>query len=297
MPAECVLLCARRPRCERPSDRRSSSWLTDSLALFSLPSSRQKPKPDISYSVKDLFSLKGKTAIITGGGSGIGLAVSQAYAEAGANVVMIYNSSPSAIDRAKETAEEYGVKCVAKKCDVGSYADIHKVFDEVTKEFGSYDIMVANSGVQQNNPCLTLKPEEWEAIIRVNFSGVFYCAQKAAQDFKSFGKPGNIIVTASMSGVIVNVRLCRERRESAVADRLRSVTLCLRQVPQMQVRSLFPPSAATLSIQPLNSPLPSAALPSIHTDAAPFALLGLLQLGQGRLHPPRQVARRRVCPA
>lgn len=131
-------------------------WLT----FFSrpgLPLYRQKPKPDISYSVKDLFSLKGKTAIITGGGSGIGLAVSQAYAEAGANVVMIYNSSPSAIERAKETAEEYGVKCVAKKCDVGSYADIHRVFDEVTQEFGSYDIMVANSGVQQNNPCLTLK--------------------------------------------------------------------------------------------------------------------------------------------
>lgn len=132
---------------------------------------------------------------------------------------MIYNSSPAAIERAKETAEAYGVKVVAKKCDVGDYADIHRVFDEVTAEFGTYDILVANSGVQQNTPCLTMKPEEWAAIDRVNFSGVFFCAQKAAQDFKKFGKPGNIIVTASMSGVIVNVRPRRRplRRAAPVA--------------------------------------------------------------------------------
>lgn len=156
--------------------------------------------------MKDLFSLKGKTAIVTGGGSGIGLAVSQAYAEAGANVVMIYNSSPSALDRAKETAEKYGTKVIAKKCNVGDYKDIHRVFDEITAEFPDWSILVANSGVQQNTPCLTMTPEEWQAIVDVNLNGVFYCAQKAAQHFKKDGVKGNIIVTASMSGVIVNVR-------------------------------------------------------------------------------------------
>jgi sorbose reductase len=101
-----------------------------------------------------------------GGGSGIGLAVTRAYAEAGANVAIIYNSSPSAIERAKEIASEFGTKVQAYKCDVGNYDDIEKIFKEVAKDFGSYDIVVANSGVQQTTSCMDMTPKQWNDIVQ-----------------------------------------------------------------------------------------------------------------------------------
>ena len=66
-------------------------------------------------SLLDRFSLKGKTAVVTGAGGGIGLSVAQAFAELGANVAIWYNSNESAHDRAKEISEKYGVKC---KCRI-----------------------------------------------------------------------------------------------------------------------------------------------------------------------------------
>ncbi|CDZ97744.1 sorbitol utilization protein sou2 [Phaffia rhodozyma] len=166
---------------------------------------QRKPDPVQSYSVKDLFSLKGKTAIISGGGSGIGLAVSQGYAESGANVAIIYNSSPSAIDRAKEISEEYGVRVEAYKCNVGDYDSIKETFAKIAKDFGQYDIVVANSGVQQTTPALVMSPKQYRDIMDVNLDGVFFQCQIAGQYFKENKIEGNIIVTASMSGHIVNV--------------------------------------------------------------------------------------------
>jgi uncharacterized protein YqjF (DUF2071 family) len=96
---------------------------------FSLASASTLTKPNLpgrrnytmstveKYVAKDgdavlpLFSLKGKTAIVTGSGAGIGYAVADAFAEAGANVAFFYNSNPKAVDRAAETAAKYGVQC------------------------------------------------------------------------------------------------------------------------------------------------------------------------------------------
>jgi phosphoglycerate dehydrogenase-like enzyme len=79
-------------------------WLlTDTFISRSAASSKTK--------VFDLFSLKGRTAIVSGAGAGIGLGVAHGYAEAGANVIIWYNSNAKAIERAKEIEAEYGVKC------------------------------------------------------------------------------------------------------------------------------------------------------------------------------------------
>ncbi|KAL7412324.1 reductase with broad range of substrate specificity [Mrakia frigida] len=163
----------------------------------------RRADPEQDYSIKSLFSLKGKTAIVTGGGSGIGLAVSQAYAEAGANVAIIYNST-NQDHIAEEIAKEFGVKVKAFKCNVSLYEDIEKVFGEIAKEFGQYDIMVANSGVQQTTSCLDLSPKQWRDVMAVNLDGVFYCLQIAAKYFKANKIKGVEIVTSSMSGHIVN---------------------------------------------------------------------------------------------
>lgn len=76
---------------------------------------RDNTKPPKGDLVLPLFSLKSRTAIISGSGSGIGLAVAQCFAEAGANVVIWYNSNKEAVDRAADIAKKYGVKCVSAR--------------------------------------------------------------------------------------------------------------------------------------------------------------------------------------
>lgn len=111
----------------------------------------------------------------------------------------------------------------AYKCNVGDYTEIENTFNQVAKDFGKYDIVVANSGVQQTTSCLDMTPQQvrlvsigrrycfkhrkaqaradhvcsylqWGDIVQVNFNGVFYCCQIAARFFKAQGIAGNIVV-------------------------------------------------------------------------------------------------------
>lgn len=105
-------------------------------------------KPPKSSSLLKLFDLTGKTAIVTGAGAGIGLAVARGLAEAGANVAIWYHSNDEAIKRAEEIASKYKVKCKAYKCNTTDEDAVRKITGEVVKEFsGRLDIFVANAGI------------------------------------------------------------------------------------------------------------------------------------------------------
>jgi sorbose reductase len=111
-------------------------------------------------------------------------------------VAIIYNSSPSAIDRAAEIAKEYG--------NVGDYEASAKVYEQIAKDFGQYDIVVANSGVQQTTSCMDMNPRQWQDVMDINLNGVFYTLQLTARYFRDNQIKGVQIVTSSMSGHIVN---------------------------------------------------------------------------------------------
>lgn len=96
--------------------------------LGDLPVAAPEPKP----SVMDLFSLKGKVAAVTGSSGGIGLAVAEAYAQAGADVAIWYNSKP-ADDKAKAIAEKYNVKCQAYKCNISDSQQVEEVIFQIEK--------------------------------------------------------------------------------------------------------------------------------------------------------------------
>ncbi|KAL8859928.1 MAG: hypothetical protein Q9198_010601, partial [Flavoplaca austrocitrina] len=99
-------------------------------------------------SVFSLLSLKGKTAIISGAGAGIGLRVAQAFAEAGANVAIWYHSNKTAITRAEEIEATYGVKCRAYQVDVTHDYTVKEAIDNIVSEFnGRLDVFVANAGI------------------------------------------------------------------------------------------------------------------------------------------------------
>lgn len=170
-------------------------------AVGSLPTKA----PKLSSNVMDLFSLKGQVASVTGSSGGIGYAVAEAYAQAGADVAIWYNSNP-ADDKAKYLSDTYGVRAKAYKANIGDADDVERVIGQIEKDFGTIDIFVANAGVPwTEGACIEVKGHDsWKRVIDLDLSGVYYCAHTVGQIFKKKGK-GSFIITASMSGHIVNV--------------------------------------------------------------------------------------------
>ncbi|KAI9304460.1 hypothetical protein BJ944DRAFT_202669 [Cunninghamella echinulata] len=151
----------------------------------------------------ELFSLKGKTAIVTGGGRGLGLEMSKALAGAGANVAMMYVSSEKTHDTAADVASSFGVKCKAYKADMSKPQEVAKAIDEIHNDFGTIDILVANAGIAIEGPAEDFKMEDWQKLFDVNVHGVFATVQAVAKEMLKNGK-GSIILISSMSGLISN---------------------------------------------------------------------------------------------
>ena len=162
--------------------------------------------PNVHAPVLSQFSLKGKTAIVTGGARGIGVEIVRGLAEAGADVAVIYSTSSGAHDIAANIAQETNQRVEAFQSDVTSRTKIANTINDITEGFAnrSLDIVVANAGVCTNCPNLEFDEESWARDKRVNYDGVMWIAQAAGKIFKKQGK-GNMIITASVSSILVNV--------------------------------------------------------------------------------------------
>ncbi|KAF3935069.1 hypothetical protein ABW20_dc0108673 [Dactylellina cionopaga] len=167
--------------------------------------------------VFNLFSLKGKTAIVTGAASGIGLATVEALAEAGANVALWYNSNKEAAEKATKIAKAYGVICKAYKVDVTNEEAIETAVDLAVRELnGRLDIFVANAGIPWIDGCIIdSRTELFQNILNINLLSVYFAAKAAGRQFRrqkvegtdSNGRKlqdfrqGSFIVTSSISGM------------------------------------------------------------------------------------------------
>ncbi len=163
-----------------------------------------RPPPSIPTNVLDQFLLPSRVAIITGAADGIGLAVAEAYAEAGAHLALWYNTNSAAITHAQTLAKRHSITAKAYKVNVSSADQVEKTIAQVLQDFGRVDIMVANAGMAISKPLLETSLDEYHAQMRVNVDGVVYCAKYAGAVFKSQGS-GNLIITSSISAHIVNV--------------------------------------------------------------------------------------------
>ncbi|KAJ5416904.1 uncharacterized protein N7487_000454 [Penicillium crustosum] len=177
-------------------------------------------------SLMSMFSLKGKTAIVTGAGAGIGLAVAQGLAEAGANVAMWYNSNVKCIKRAAEIAEQYGVQTKAYQVQVTDANAVEKAVNDVVKDFnGRLDVFIANAGVPwTQGPMVDGPLDHYRDVVSIDLDGTFYCAKAAADHWRRQKEEGtdangnkltnftygSFVATASMSGHIVNFPQCKQ---------------------------------------------------------------------------------------
>lgn len=154
--------------------------------------------------VMDLFGLRGKRALVTGGSSGIGRKVAQAYAQAGADVAIAARNVEALQSVAGELADSGG-KVVPIPCDVTRPEQVNSMVDQVIAELGGIDVAVCNAGIITVTPMLDMPLEEFQRLQNTNVTGVFLTAQAAAKAMVKQGQGGVIINTASMSGHIINV--------------------------------------------------------------------------------------------
>lgn len=149
--------------------------------------------------LNELFDLTGKTAIITGGGRGLGEQIATGFAEAGANVVLC-SRKKEACDEVTARIETLGVKALSFKCDITNPADVQEVVNETYRTFGSIDILVNNSGASWGAPAIDMPLEAWHKVMNVNVTGTFITCQTVGRIMIEQGH-GKIINIASVAGL------------------------------------------------------------------------------------------------
>lgn len=147
-----------------------------------------------------LFDLAGRSAIVTGAGSGIGRSAALLLADAGASVWALDRNAEAAAETA-EMAAAKGGRATARGLDVTDEAAVEKVFAEVSKVDGGIGILVNNAGLAIRRPAVDLTAADWQKVVDVNMTAVFLCARAAARHMIDGGKGGAIINVASIMGL------------------------------------------------------------------------------------------------
>ncbi|MFD0050201.1 SDR family oxidoreductase [Actinomycetes bacterium NPDC127524] len=148
--------------------------------------------------MNNLFDLTGKTAIVTGGGRGLGKQIALALAEAGANIVVCSRNLEACKEVSSEIVEMGGTS-ISSCCDVSNEEDIERVINETISTFGTLDILVNNSGISWLAPVDELPLDKWKKVMEVNVNGTFLFSKAAAKVMKKQGN-GKIINIASIAG-------------------------------------------------------------------------------------------------
>jgi len=162
--------------------------------------------------VLDLFRLDDQVAVITGGGRGLGRAMAHSLAEAGAHIVIAEMIKENGENVTKEI-RALGCRAIAISTDVSDYQSVKQMVEDAYREFGRIDILVNNAGIvytpdvpggSVSIPTEDVDPENWDRVVTVNLSGVFYCSQLVGRKMIRQGS-GSIINIASVNGFTASV--------------------------------------------------------------------------------------------
>jgi len=145
----------------------------------------------------DMFSLKGKVALVTGGGRGIGKFIATGLAEAGADIILTSRKIKNLEATAAELMANQKVKALAIACDMAKEDTVEAMLKEAVAKFGRIDILVNNAGATWGAPTLDFPLEKWDQLFNVNVRGVWVLTQKVARIMKEQGG-GNIINISSV---------------------------------------------------------------------------------------------------
>jgi 2-deoxy-D-gluconate 3-dehydrogenase len=151
------------------------------------------------HMTSELFNLKGKVAIITGGNGGIGLGMARGLADAGADVVVVGRNEEKSKAAVADLAKRGG-RAIAVTTDVTDKAAVGRMVERVRHEFGRIDILVNNAGINIRKPPHALELEEWDSIIDTNLTSAFLCSKAVYPAMKAAGG-GKVINIGSMMSI------------------------------------------------------------------------------------------------
>jgi NAD(P)-dependent dehydrogenase (short-subunit alcohol dehydrogenase family) len=152
---------------------------------------------------RERFRLDGRKVVVTGGARGIGNAIAQAAASTGAAIALLDLEKSSVEAAAADLEREWGIKTIGVVCDVSSYDQVTSARHTLEQEWGQADTLINNAGIAHNAPAEEMAVAEWDRMLQVNLSGVFYCSQVFGARMIE-ARSGAIVNIASMSGLIVN---------------------------------------------------------------------------------------------
>lgn len=148
----------------------------------------------------ELFSLNGKSGIVTGGGAGIGKAIAKGFVQAGAEVILA-GRRPERLEEASRELSPFGGPVVPVRADISRIAGIQRLVAETVKAFGKIDFLVNNAGTIRRNPSEDWSEEDWDIVIDTNLKGAFFLSQAVARVMISRKRKGKIINVTSLMAV------------------------------------------------------------------------------------------------
>lgn len=152
-------------------------------------------------SVKKLFDLTGRTALITGGSRGLGLQIGEALGEMGAKLV-ITSRKQNELDEAVAHLKKQNIDAIAVACDLSKSESVEPLVDHVVKSRGTIDILVNNAGATWGAPTVDHPHDAWEKVLRLNLTSMFWLSQSVGKRIMLPAKRGRIINVASIAGMI-----------------------------------------------------------------------------------------------
>lgn len=151
---------------------------------------------------KDLFSLAGKRALVTGGAQGLGLAIAEAFCAAGA-VVTVADINAEAAEKAAEGLRAEGAEAYALACDVSQEEQVSRMIQDAAQTMGGLEIVVANAGVSERAPAEEMTLAQWNKVVDIDLKGVFLCDREAGRYMLAHGG-GSIVNMSSIIGMVGN---------------------------------------------------------------------------------------------
>ena len=137
--------------------------------------------------VKSLFDFTGKVAIVTGAGGGLGQGLARRFAEAGASVIVHYNSSKADAQNVTLQIRERGGNATAVQGDLTQESDAARLIRCAVEQFKRLDVLINNAGTYLLHSVLDMKPSDWDHVVDANLRSVFLCTQAAAKVMKEQG--------------------------------------------------------------------------------------------------------------
>jgi NAD(P)-dependent dehydrogenase (short-subunit alcohol dehydrogenase family) len=183
------------------------------------------PAPSAPASTLDLFSLKGKRALITGGHMGLGITMARALADAGADVALASRTHDACVKAAEELTRATGRTSAGFKADVTSASDIAKLAADVEQTFGPVDILINNAGINRRGAIEDLTEEDFDAVMDTNVKGVLLACRAFMPQMRERGW-GRVINLASILGTVgMAQRVPYASSKAAVANMTRVLGL------------------------------------------------------------------------